>query len=276
MMHRFLCGYFFFLLVFCGAAARMQSRKRGPPRPQNDLVRFTGRDIYFQASSVEATFRDGSHETFESDSIRYNSTTIGDYLQFTTLRRKVRLYFIPPTLDWKQNETYQWKLNQAWMSDDYYGWIFWNVNGYIDSEIQLSSSNQVFQCNHVEFSFWKNAPKGMFDGNQGKLVLKNVNMAAFLSPQHNEESLTTFSPCSGTCRAINGSITCATGDYWKYGATIVSFLVAVFITKIASRGPATRRSRYSPVDGQDEATANDYNSVEDRNDDHDNPEERHE
>jgi hypothetical protein len=30
------------------------------------------------------------------------------------------------------------------------------------------------------------------------------------------------------------------------------------------------------VDGQDEATASDNNSVEDRNDDHDNPEERHE
>jgi hypothetical protein len=78
---------------------------------------------------------------FESDSIQYSSTIIGDYLQFNH--------------------------------------------------------------NHVEFSFWKNAPKGMFDGNQGKLVLKNINMSAFLSPQHNEESLTTFIPCSGTCRAIN-------------------------------------------------------------------------
>jgi hypothetical protein len=159
----------------------------------------------------------------------FNSTTTPQ------LRHSNENYvFITPTLDWKRNEIYQWKLNQAWMSDDYYRWIFWNVNGYIDSEIQLSSSNQVFQCNHVEFSFWKNAPKGMFDGNQGKLVLKNINMAAFLSPQHNEESLTTFIPCAGTCRAINGSITCATEDYSKYGATIVSFLVAVFITKIAS------------------------------------------
>jgi hypothetical protein len=35
------------------------------------------------------------------------------------------------------------------------------------------------------------------------------------------------------------------------------FLVAVFITKIASRGPAAHSSRYSPVDGQDEATASD-------------------
>jgi hypothetical protein len=237
----------------------MQSRKRGPPRRQNDLVLFTGKDIYFQASSVEATFRDGSHETFESDSIRYNSTIIGDYLQFTTLRRKVRLYFIPPTLDWKQNETYQWKLNQAWMSDDYYGWIFWNVNGYIDSEIQLSSSNQVFQCNHVEFSFWKNAPKGMFDGNQGKLVLKNINMAAFLSPQHNEESLTTFIPCAGTCRAINRThyshVLLKTTRSMAQRSCL--FLVAVFITKIASRGPAAHSSRYSPVDGQDEATASD-------------------
>jgi hypothetical protein len=140
--------------------------------------------------------------------------------------------------------------------------------GIIDSEIQLSSSNQVFQCNHVEFLLWKNAPKGMFDGNRVELVLKNVKMTAFLRPQHNEESLTTFTPCSGTCRVINGSITCATGDYWKYGSTIVSLLVAVFITKIASRGPATRSSRYSPVDVQDEATASDNNSVEGRNDDY--------
>ena len=92
-----------------------------------------------------------------------------------------------------------------------------------------------------------------------------------------EESLTTFTPCAGgTCRAINGSITCASGDYWKYGATIVSFLVAVFITKMASRGPAARRSRYSPVDGQDEATANDDDSFGDHNQDDDNPEERDE
>ena len=64
---------------------------------------------------------------------------------------------------------------------NYYGWIFWNVNGYIDSEIQLSSSTQVFQCNHVEFTFWNNAPKGMFDGNQGKLVLKECQAGSLSS-----------------------------------------------------------------------------------------------
>jgi hypothetical protein len=183
----------------------MHSGKRGGL--QHHLVQFTNKDIYFQASSVKATFRDGSHEMFESDSIQYSSTIIGDYLQFNP--------------------------------------------------------------NHVEFSFWKNAPKGMFDGNQGKLVLKNINMAPFLSPQHNEESLTTFTPCAGTCRAINGSRLqpCATEDYSKYGATIVSFLVAVFITKIASRGPAARSSRYSQSSGWPRRS-NGKRQVEGRNDDH--------
>lgn len=248
----------------------MQSGKRGRPshRQHDDVVRFANKDIYFQASSVKATFRDGLHYMFESDSIHYNSTIIGDYLQFSTLQRKVRLYVIPPALDWKRNETYHWKLNQAWMSDEHYGWIFWNVNGFMDSEIQLSSNTQVFQCNHIEFTFWNNAPKGMFDGNQGKLVLKDAKLAAFLPPEYTEESLTTFTPCAGgTCRANNGSIICASGDYWKYGATIVSFLVAVFITKMASRGPAARRSRYSPVDGQYEATVNDDDSLGDHNQD---------
>jgi hypothetical protein len=96
MMHRFLCGSLSFLLIFCGATARMHSGKRRGL--QHHLVQFTNKDIYFQAFSVKATFRDGSHEMFESDSIQYSSTIIGDYLQFnhntttTPLERELRLY----------------------------------------------------------------------------------------------------------------------------------------------------------------------------------------
>jgi hypothetical protein len=179
MMHRFLCGSLSFLLIFCGTTARMDSGKRGL---QHHLVQFTNKDMYFQASSVEATFRDGSNDMFWV-AIQYNLTIIGDYLQFTTttpLEREVVFLSLLHSTGNKMKpisgNAIKLGCQMTTMDGSFGTWMC-----IIDSEIQLSSSNQVFQCNHVEFLLWKNAPKGMFDGNRGKLVLKNVKMAAFFS-----------------------------------------------------------------------------------------------
>lgn len=234
-----------------------------PPR----LVEFSNDKMVFQTTSVKATFRDEFHYEFSSDSIHYNSTVIGDYLSFSQGNREVRLYFIPPELDWKQNQTYHWKLNQAWMSDDYYGWIFWNVNGFIDSQVRVDSYSPVFQCSHVEFSFYMNAPRGIFSRRQGKIVLENVEVSVFLSDNdldnEQDSSLTIYNPCDegGACRVVNGIATCRKGNSWKFGATVLSFFVAVLVVAFANRrGDA---SHYNLVDGSDESRGDSTNDEAD-------------
>jgi len=241
----------FLALFLLLAASTIQSVQ--PHDDEHAGVRFINDKIYFQASSVKAIFRDG--DEYENDSIHYNSTIIGDYLSFLHKKREARLYFIPPELDWKKNETYDWKLNQAWMSDDYYGWVFWNVNGFINSQLQLSEHKQVFHCDHVEFTFWHNSPKGRFGGNEGKLVMENVEMAAFLPTDFNEASHTIYNPCEGRgkCRAMNGSIMCGSGSSWKYGTTLLSFIVAVVIVAIYNR-TTTDTNNYDRIAHQEDAT----------------------
>ena len=71
-------------------------------------------------------------------------------------RRIIRLYVITPTQDWRRiipppsptttskttptSVGYSWKLNSAWMSDEEYDWLHWNVEGYINSQIQVPVS----------------------------------------------------------------------------------------------------------------------------------------
>lgn len=229
-----------FSLLLCSIRATSTHQSSMSFEEEQSDVRYVADSIYFQASSVQAIFRDGEHIEYESESIHYNSTVIGDYLSFTDAngnkKREARLYFIPPQLDWKQNQTYHWKLNQAWISDDYFGWLFWNVNGFIDSQLQRSSDSEVFQCEYVELDFWSNSPKGRFQTYQGKLIMKNVQLAAFLPTAYKEASLIRFNPCGeDMCRAINGNITCKSDRQWKIGAVFVSFVVAVVIVAIYKR-----------------------------------------
>ena len=175
----------------------------------------------------------------------------------------MHLYFIPPKLDWHKNEAYSWKLNQAWMSDVFYGWVFWNVNGYINLELQVSISNVLFQCNCVEFTFWNNAPHGHVSDAEGTLTMKNVEMAAFLSTEYeyNKSSPTTmYNPCNGRgkCHAFNGKITCVCGSSWKFGAPMVSLVVALIVLAIAKQ--TSDASLYNRISQEEVTELNDSSS----------------
>ncbi len=258
----------FTLLLICTFCDARSTQPLSSEKEQQSSVRYVADNIYFQASSVQAIFRDGEHVEYESGSIHHNSTVIGDYLSFIpngNKKRETRLYFIPPELDWKQNETYHWKLNQAWMADDYYGWLFWNVNGFINSQLQLSSDSELFQCDYVEFTFWNNAPKGRFGGNQGKVIMKNMEVAAFLPTAYEEVSLVRFNPCEGACRVINGKITCRSTRQWMYGATVVTLLVALVIVGIY-KSTSADVSTYGRVSSVDATELEDVTSLHDNDD----------
>ena len=257
-MPLFLVGVVLILLSF------VSSRASAPPVRDYSLYPFqlTEDTFFFRAAAVSAIFRDGNWA--RSDNMHYNATAIGDLVSFKYRNgqnpddiRQVRLYFIPPEKDWQSNQTYRWKLNQAWMSDLYYGWVYWNVNGYIDSQVKTSDQYDVFQCEYMEFQYYHNAVKGRYDATEGTLVLNNVEMGAFLPLGYNEESLIRYNPCAGQgpCRAIDGIVYCDNGMVWQYSLLVISFVGAVLI--VAATSPQYRSvqeiiestSRYSRVGG---------------------------
>ena len=259
-----LSWYFWVLMFITSKCSQAVSPK------QQQSVRLVNDKIYFQASSIETFFRDRSHLVFDNESIHFNSTNIGDLISFTyqdeTQLREVRLYYIPPERDWRSNQTYQWKLTQSWISDNFYGYIFWNVNGYVDSD--LRATDHLFQCEHVEFSYWHNAPRGQFARSEGRLVMKNVEMGAFLQDNFNESSFTRGNPChgKGACRAIDGNVTCMERNYWRYGAIAVSSAVAFLFVVIASRASRTRQYRRVVVeDMEQDGLSNDGSEAEGEN-----------
>jgi hypothetical protein len=239
MLVSFSVSWFsFWMLLFV-------TRHRG-----SQAVQLVNDRIYFQATSVEATFRDQSHHVFDDESIHFNSTVIGDLISFSYQDesfqlREVRLYFIPPELDWRVNQTFQWKLTQSWIYDTFYDWIFWNVNGFVNSNLR-ARDDRLFQCEHVEFTYWHNAPRGYSAESEGRLVMKNVEMGAFLSLGFNESSVTRYNPCGKEpCRAVDGLVTCGTQNYWRHGAIgISSLVISVMIVAIVCR-TKSRTRQYS-------------------------------
>jgi hypothetical protein len=224
-----------------------ESRQEAVSLQQQQRFRLVNDKMYFQASSIEASFRDGSQLVFDNESLHFNSTTIGELISFSyqdeTQLREARLYYITPELDWRSNQTYQWKLTQSWISDEFYGWIFWNVNGFVDSD--LRATDHLFQCEHVEFSYWHNAPRSQFAESEGRLVMTNVEMGAFLPDNFSESSFTRYNPChgKGPCRAIDGHVTCGERNYWRYAAIAASSVIAFLIVVMASGANRTRQYR---------------------------------
>ena len=127
---------------------------------------------------------------------------------WNAIQRIVRLVLISPDKDWRKGQTYAWKLDNAWMSDQNVKWLHWNVESYINSDIQVPNDNNVFSCDRLEFHF---DPIG-FHGqgavvSNSRLVLTNVQIGANLAST-NGKAREEFIPCNhhtdGNCSVIDG------------------------------------------------------------------------
>jgi hypothetical protein len=171
------------------------------------MIHFEDEYFVFRASDVSATFSDG--QTMQLDSISSQPFTPIGYewifsVSESSAREKVkadehqkqqtpsetnhpyvvRLYVITPEKDWRarnNNASYSWKLDSGWMSDEAYDWIHWNVEGFINSEIQVMDNQTLFQCDEMAFHFDTIGKlKTSYSVALEKLVMANVKMGARL------------------------------------------------------------------------------------------------
>ena len=182
-----------------------------------------------KASSIQATFADGLILDLDNITIQ-ESTPLGDeWILCSSSQqpndddgvirpplRMVKLILITPDHDWRKNQTYAWKLDNAWMSDPDLGWIHWNVEAYVDSQIQVPDHNMLLQSQRMEFHF---RPIGMQSAASfpvlttlAKLVLQDVEMGVHVS---NVNDTIRYNPCyhshhcqqgEGYCSIIDGVI----------------------------------------------------------------------
>jgi hypothetical protein len=173
------------------------------------MASFENENYLISASSIDATFGDGA--TLSLDTITATSSTpMGDEIVLSSTDdddRVIRLILVSLEQDWRQNQDYYaWKLDSAWMSDQEYKWLHWNVESFIKSEIQVPSNNSVFACESMEFHFSSIGMKHSHFGTEEptKVVLRNVKIGASLSFSTDEKEI--FRPCSDdtTCSLVDG------------------------------------------------------------------------
>jgi hypothetical protein len=197
------------------------------------MIHYQDDEFLLTASSIEATFSDGATLSLTNITIR-PSTPIGDELIISTgddssNSRGVRLILISPERDWRRNQTYAWKLDNAWMSDPTADWLHWNVESYINSAIQVPQENNVFACALLEFHFSPIGLKHHYDPvvTNSKVVLRDVKIGAHFSSAPQKP----YSPCADGCSVIDGTVTSAFGSatsdgtYWKVGVVLGAILI---------------------------------------------------
>lgn len=229
------------------------------------MIHYQDDEFLFAASSIEATFSDAkSYEIhnrtiFEpSSNIVYqlnnltihSSTPIGDQLVLanddSSDQRIVKLVLIQPDRDWRQNQTYRWKLDNAWMSDpDNNNWLHWNVESFVDSIIQVPDDDNryIFACDKMEFHFSPLGLKHYYDPvvTSTKLVLRDVRMGARFSSSNSKIPETPYIPCtpSISCSVVDGVI--AGGiiadsvgtAFWKTGAAAFGAMILLLLASIS-------------------------------------------
>jgi hypothetical protein len=186
------------------------------------MASYQDGSFLFSASSLEATFSDGS--TLLGGSSNF-TTHFGDELWIVDgseeegpSQRIVRLIFIPPEQDWRRNQTYSWKLDSAWMSSseltpddessDTRSWLHWNVESYINSAIQVPEDNNIFECDELELHFRPiRDTDGPYHTGNERLLLKDVRFGLHLPP--NNGFTKSISPCSDhtvSCTIVDGEV----------------------------------------------------------------------
>jgi hypothetical protein len=189
---------------------------------QPTMIRYQDDQFLLQASSIQATFSDGTTLSLTNITTRLN-TPLGDEWIFASTEedndddnddddsRVVRLILNTPTQDWRRrNQTYAWKVDSAWMSDALFTWTHWNVERFVDSQVQVPNSQSIFTTERLEFHF-RPIGGGAAVNNyhdpviitDSKVVLQNVQMGAYLERGKKTEI---YKPCPGSCSVVDGQV----------------------------------------------------------------------
>jgi hypothetical protein len=173
------------------------------------MIHYQDDQFLLQASSIQATFRDGTTLPLTSISTRLN-TPLGDEWVFANTdddTKVVRLILNTPTQDWRRNQTYAWKVDSAWMSDDeQFTWTHWNVERFVDSQVQVPTNQSIFTTDRLEFHFRPIGAVGHYFEviPNSKLVLEHVRLGAHLDDKSQTEI---YRPCpTVSCSVVDGQV----------------------------------------------------------------------
>jgi hypothetical protein len=218
-------------------------------------------DAYIAASHVEVN----DDEWGDPIGLNYSQSGIGP--RFSLIfngNNSAKFYWIEPDHDWRLNQTYRYKLTNSWINDDNdkSNWYFWNINAFVDSEIQIPRGYNGFSCDYVEFSYWKERTHNqVLQESDAKIQFYDFKIG-FLdyTSQH------VYRPCrkiGGRCRAIDGIVTCGSALYWKYGVFGFFGFVFLFCCLFCqySRSYGADRDMYSRVAPQEDERDEDDETI---------------
>ena len=191
----------------------------------NSIQRWATSNAYISASQVEVTGSRG-----DPVALNYTETGLGPRFSLSFAdANEVQFYWISPDNDWRQNQTYRYKMTNSWINgnEKKSDWYFWNINSFIDSEIQIPRGYDGFACDYVELSYWKERTHNqVLQESDAKIQFYDFSIGFLV---HNSRHV--YNPCQksgGRCRAIDGSVTCGNAVYWQYGIFVIFALVVLF------------------------------------------------
>lgn len=182
-------------------------------------------------------------------SFHSNSTAQGELFEIRYHDSQLlRFYLSPPSIDWRSNQTYAWKLSQSWITQSSRaGYFFWNVENYINSEMIIPVGFSAFSCDSVELSYF---PSSIKRSQKASLIATDF-WIGFAEGE-------VYYPCGiGKCKAINGNVTCGHAIYWQYtvvAVIAVSCMLCWLLDIQRSRYVNLGQTNYSqilPDDGED-------------------------
>jgi hypothetical protein len=227
-------------------------------------------EAYIAASHVDVGDEWGSPV-----GLNYTETGLGPRLTLVFPNdNEARFYWIAPDRDWRQNQTYRYKLTNSWINniDDKKEWYFWNINAFLDSDIRIPRGYDGFACDYVELSYWKERNRNqVLQESDAKIQFYDFSIG-FLD----YGSRHVYKPCQkigGRCRAIDGKVTCGSALYWQYGLFGLLGLALLFCCVLCqcfrAYGGGEKRDMYSRVAPQDddhgEDDEYDYDDDDDEN-----------
>jgi len=243
-----------------------------------NIFAFQDEDFWIEASSIQATFGDGS--SMDLDTISVNATTpMGIEILLTSddiqhpKKRSIRLILIRPEQDWRMNADYAWKLDNAWMADQLspsaptYSWLHWNVESYIDSQIQVPQFNNLWYCKELEFHFKainEGSSRGQYPSTQIEpmVTLTDVRIGAMMSQSPNEFQIYNPPECNRqeVCKFVDGEIESDGGIFHNlldnkdsrilFGGITCLIVLGLLMVGIATYRRRNGRSKeYEPIQG---------------------------
>jgi hypothetical protein len=231
-------------------------------RETNFIQRWSTVDAYIAASHVDV-----SDDWGDPVGLNYTETGLGPKftLDFEG-NNSVKFFWITTDRDWRQNQTYRYKLTNSWINDndDKSDWFFWNINAYIDSEILIPRGYDGFSCDYVEFSYWKERTHNqVLQESDAKIQFYDFTIGFLDYPSRH-----VYRPChkhGGRCRAIDGKVTCGSAQYWLYGLVGILGLTSLVCCVLCQcfRGDVGERDKYSRVAPQDDDDPDDESNIDD-------------